>query len=91
MVQLQSAKVMNSVSNESLVKFKKETLESESFNKLVTGIEKSAEAGKNAFSYFLDKNEEPRILGVFAETLKLAGYEVKDTSNTSGKGIVVKW
>ncbi|MGF9978713.1 hypothetical protein [Viridibacillus arvi] len=91
MVQLQSAKVMNSVSNESLVKFKKETLESDSFNKLVKGIETSAEAGKNKFTYILGEREEPRILGVFAESLKLAGYEVKDTPNTSGNGIVVKW
>ncbi|AMW99236.1 hypothetical protein [Rummeliibacillus stabekisii] len=76
-LKLQSAEKISQVSKESYEKFKVAALESESFKRLIKGIEESAEAGFSHFNFKIIDEEDPRILDVFAEQLNQAGYRVR--------------
>lgn len=87
-MKLQLASEMKKVTNEATAKFEKDALESEYFKDLVKGIESKAEQGSCKFAYIY-QGDEPRMLGVFSNELKKAGYTIFNNKGTTG--FTVDW
>ena len=87
-MKLQPASEMKKVTNEATAKFEKDALASEYFTDLVKGIESKAEQGSCKFAYIY-QGEEPRMLGVFSNELKKAGYTIQHNKGVTG--FTVNW